>query len=181
MSGNRKQAPKSRHDRGEREKPMAPRQSKPDPDKEIVILQYAESRPSNLSKFKRWIGPICVEKYGVLGTLIESGVLPVIPALAAPDMQVLDPDVDILGLEKARYLGEMKSRQSRVDEIERIPRSPCSHSYGGTCQTNRRRFWHRSNDGMQYNKTTISNSCGQRSARRIKAGEWGSISSANEM
>ena len=118
MFGNRKQAPKSRHDRGEREKQMAPRQPKLDPDKEIVILQYAESKPSNLSKFKRWIGPLCVEKYGVLGTLIETGVLPVIPALAAPDMQVLDPDVDILGIEKARYLGEMKSRQSRVDEIE---------------------------------------------------------------
>ncbi len=74
MSGNRKQAPKSRHDRGEREKPMASRQPKPDPDKEIVILQYAESKPSNLSKFKRWIGPLCVEKYGILGTLIETGI-----------------------------------------------------------------------------------------------------------
>jgi len=97
---------------------MAPRQPKLDPDKEIVILQYAESKPSNLSKFKRWIGPLCVEKYGILGTLIETGILPVIPALAAPDMQLLDPQVDVLGIEKARYLGEMKSRQSRVDEME---------------------------------------------------------------
>ncbi len=52
MSGIRKQAPKSRHDRGEREKSMAPRQSKPDPEKEVMILQYVEGKPSNLSKFK---------------------------------------------------------------------------------------------------------------------------------
>ena len=42
----------------------------------------------------------------------RDGDPPVIPALAAPDAQVLDPQVDIFGIERARYLGEMKSTRS---------------------------------------------------------------------
>ncbi len=102
MSGIRKQAPKSRHDRGEREKPMAPRQSKPDPEKEVVILQYVEGKPSNLSKFKRWIGPKCVEQFGDLGTLIETNIVPVVAALPVPAAGAFDDANDPLGIIRAQ-------------------------------------------------------------------------------
>ncbi len=118
MSGNRKQAPKSRHDRGEREKPMASRQPKPDPDKRnchpavrgVQAIQLVQVQEVDRT-------PMC-EKIWHPGHSDRDGDPPVIPALAAPDAQVLDPQVDIFGIERARYLGEMKSRQSRVDEIE---------------------------------------------------------------
>ena len=129
MSGNRKQAPKSRHDRGEREKPMAPRQTKQDPEKEVVILQYVEGKPSNLSKFKRWIGPKCVEQFGDLGTLIETNIVPVVAALPVPAAGAFDPMNDPLGIVRAQYMADMKSRQARVDEIQRNTKPMFAYSW----------------------------------------------------
>jgi hypothetical protein len=98
---------------------MPPRQTKQDPEKEVVILQYVEGKPSNLSKFKRWIGPKCVEQFGDLGTLIDTGIVPVVAALPVPQAGAFDDANDPLGIIRAQYMADMKSRQARVDEIQR--------------------------------------------------------------
>ena len=75
-----------------------------------MILQYVEGKPSNLSKFKRWIGPKCVEQFGDLGTLIDTGIVPVVAALPVPQAGAFDDANDPLGIIRAQYMADMKSR-----------------------------------------------------------------------
>ena len=110
---------KARSDRPDREKSAPARPTKIDPADQVVILQYAEGRPSNLSKFKRWIGPKWIEQFGDLGTLIDTNVVPVVPALPVPGAGAFDDANDPLGIIRAQYMADMKSRQARVDDIQK--------------------------------------------------------------
>ena len=91
---------------------------KSDPDREVVILQYHQGRPSNLSKFKRWLEPICIEKFGELGTLIATGDRPVVEELPDIDPANFGDVADPLGFARAERMSAIKSRQMKIDKIE---------------------------------------------------------------
>jgi len=92
------------------------------PLEQTVILKYVRGKPTNLSKFTKWVGPKCVEKYGYLGKLIESGVMPTVDALEDPDNAELDPVNDPHGFSKARHMAKIKRKVDKEEQlVENMP------------------------------------------------------------
>ena len=83
-----------------------------------MILKFEEGRPSNLTKFKKWIGPQCVAKFGEIGLLIDRGEMPEIQPLEDPaDADLADAN-DPHGFVKAAHMPKIKFRESKLAKME---------------------------------------------------------------